>query len=330
MFRIKNVNKILQRSNSTLVFFEHKNNQLNPSSLNAFSAATKLGNPITGLLTGNVSKELVEKVSSLQNLKKLLVANDKKLENNLPENLASLILQSTKEESATHLVGAATAVVKNTLPRVAALLDVSQVSDVIEVISNDTFKRPIYAGNAIATVKSSEAVKVLTVRSTAFPPATFGDSKAEVKEIQLKEQSLNGKSEFVKEDLQKSDRPSLTAARTIVSGGRGMKNGENFKMLYELADCFESGTVGASRAAADAGWVSNDLQVGQTGKIVAPELYVAVGVSGAIQHLAGMKDSKTIVSINKDPEAPIFLVSDYGLVDDLFKAVPEITKALKN
>lgn len=255
--------------------------------------------------------------------KKVLLADSESFKGFLPESVAPLVLATQKQLNSTHILAGATANSKALLPRVAAKLDVSPISEIIGVKDASTFVRTIYAGNAIQTLQSSDKVKVITVRGTAFEAAGQGGS-AQVSPAPA-ESGNNGKSVFVGQELSKSDRPELTSASIVISGGRGMKNGENFQLLYTLADKMGA-AVGASRAAVDAGFVPNDMQIGQTGKIVAPDLYIAVGISGAIQHLAGMKDSKVIVAINKDPEAPIFQVADYGIVQDLFQAVPEMTK----
>lgn len=246
------------------------------------------------------------------------------LANAVAENVTNVVLQSQEANSYTHILAPASNAGKNFLPRVAAKLDVAQISDVTKVLGEDTFERPMYAGNAMATVKTSDGVKVLTVRATAFERAEAEGGSAAVEALDAAGADA-GKSTFVSEEIVKSDRPALDDADVVISGGRGMKNGENFEMLYKLADKL-GGAVGASRAAVDAGYVPNDMQIGQTGKVVAPGLYMAVGISGAIQHVAGMKDAKTIVCINKDPEAPMFQISDFGLVEDLFKAVPELTE----
>ncbi|HZJ94545.1 MAG TPA: FAD-binding protein, partial [Thiopseudomonas sp.] len=259
----------------------------------------------------------------IEGVSKVLSADNAAFEHQLPENVAPLIAELGKDY--THILAAATTGGKNIMPRVAALLDVDQISEIIAVESADTFKRPIYAGNAIATVQSSAAIKVLTVRGTGFDAVAAEGGSASIEAVTAGADA--GISAFVGEELAQSDRPDLTAARVVVSGGRGMQSGENFEMLYKLADKL-GGAVGASRAAVDAGFVPNDLQVGQTGKIVAPDLYIAAGISGAIQHLAGMKDSKVIVAINTDEDAPIFQVADYGLVADLFDVIPELEKAL--
>ncbi|VXC36775.1 electron transfer flavoprotein alpha-subunit [Pseudomonas sp. 8Z] len=303
-----------------LVIAEHSNAALAPATLNVVTAAQKIGGDIHVLVAGSNAAAAAEAAAKVAGVSKVLLADNAAYAHQLPENVAPLIAELGKNYS--HVLAPATTNGKNFLPRVAALLDVDQISEIIAVESADTFKRPIYAGNAIATVQSSAAVKVITVRTTGFDAAAEGGS-ASVEAVSGPADA--GKSAFVGEELAKSDRPELTAAKIVVSGGRGMGNGDNFKHLYALADKLGA-AVGASRAAVDAGFVPNDMQVGQTGKIVAPQLYIAVGISGAIQHLAGMKDSKVIVAINKDEEAPIFQVADYGLVADLFEAVPELEK----
>ena len=292
-----------------------------PSTLNTVAAAQKIGGDIHVLVAGTGVGSVAEAAAKIAGVSKVLVADHAAYAHQLPENVAPLIVELASGYS--HVLCAATANGKNILPRVAAQLDVDQISEIVSVESADTFKRPIYAGNAIATVQSSAAIKVITVRATGFDPVAAEGGAATVEAVGAAHDA--GKSSFVGEELAKSDRPELTAASIVVSGGRGMQNGDNFKHLYSLADKLGA-AVGASRAAVDAGFVPNDMQVGQTGKIVAPQLYIAVGISGAIQHLAGMKDSKVIVAINKDEEAPIFQVADYGLVADLFEAVPELEK----
>lgn len=309
---------------SILVLADHDAAGLKPATLHAVSAAAKLGGPVDILVAGAGTAAIAEAAAKIAGVAKVLHADDASLANALAENLAPLIVKLAAGR--THVVSAATAQGKNTLPRVAALMDVAQISDIVEVVDADTFVRPIYAGNALATVRSKDAVKVLTVRTTAFPPAIAEGGSAEIETVSGVADS--GLSKFVGQELTKSERPELTAARIVVSGGRGLASGENFKTYIEpLADKLGA-AVGASRAAVDAGYAPNDYQVGQTGKVVAPDLYVAVGISGAIQHLAGMSASKTIVAINKDEEAPIFQVADYGLVGDLFKLAPELTAAL--
>ncbi|TPX35780.1 hypothetical protein SmJEL517_g01911 [Synchytrium microbalum] len=310
-------------SPNVLLLIEHKDNKIAPSTLNALTAASKLASSVTALVAGPTPDAVAATVSNLAGISKVIVAKDAAYDHGLPEFFAPLIVAASQAGGFTHIVAAHTAFGKNVLPRAAALLDVSQVSDVVSVEGPDTFVRPIYAGNAMAKVRSKDTIKILTVRSTAFPPAVAAGANASTESAPSAEKSST--TTWIKEELSKSDRPELGAAKIVIGGGRGMKNGDNFKILYALADKLGNAAVGASRAAVDAGYVSNDLQIGQTGKIVAPDLYIAVGISGAIQHLAGMKDSKTIVAINKDPEAPIFQVSDYGLVEDLFKAVPELT-----
>uniref|UniRef100_A0A4W6C706 Electron transfer flavoprotein subunit alpha n=1 Tax=Lates calcarifer TaxID=8187 RepID=A0A4W6C706_LATCA len=311
---LKQLTGLLQRFQSTLVVAEHNNEKLTPITLNAITAASKLGGEVSCLVAGTNCTKV--EISKVQGVKKVLVAQHDSYKGAMPEELTPLILATQKQFSFTHICAGASAFGKNLLPRVAAKLDVAPVSDIIEIKSPDTFVRTIYAGNALSTVKCNEPIKIFTVRGTSFEaaPTEGGDAASE----EVAPTSPTGISEWLEQSLTKSDRPELTSAKVVVSGGRGLKSGENFKLLYDLADKMNA-AVGASRAAVDAGYVPNDMQVGQTGKIVAPELYIAIGISGAIQHLAGMKDSKTIVAINKDPEAPIFQVADYGLVADLFK-----------
>lgn len=306
-----------------LVIAEHDNNVLNPATLNTVGAATAIGGDIHVLVAGAGCTAVAEAAAKITGVSKVLLADEVAYAHQLPENLGPLVAGLAKGYS--HVLAPATTNGKNYLPCVAALLDVDQISEIIAVVAADTFKRPIYAGNAIATVRSSAPIKVISVRTTAFEAAAAEGGSAAVEAVSGPGDT--GKSTFLSEEIAKSDRPDLGSARIVVSGGRGMQSSDNFKLLYALADKLGA-AVGASRAAVDAGFVPNDLQVGQTGKIVAPDLYIAVGISGAIQHLAGMKDSKVIVAINKDPEAPIFQVADYGLVADLFEAVPELDKAL--
>lgn len=316
----------LLRFQSTLVIAEHANDSLAPITLNTITAAGRLGGEVSCLVAGTKCDKVVQDLCKVAGVAKVLVAQHDAYKGLLPEELTPLILETQKQFSYTHICAGASAFGKNLLPRVAAKLNVAPVSDIIEIKSPDTFVRTIYAGNALCTVKCDEKVKVFSVRGTSFEAAaTSGGSASSEK---APSSSSVGISEWLDQKLTKSDRPELTGAKVVVSGGRGLKSGENFKLLYDLADQLHA-AVGASRAAVDAGFVPNDMQVGQTGKIVAPELYIAVGISGAIQHLAGMKDSKTIVAINKDPEAPIFQVADYGIVADLFKVVPEMTEILK-
>ena len=306
-----------------LVIAEHDNKVLAPATLNTVAAAAKIGGDIHVLVAGQGAGAVAEAAAKIAGVAKVLVAENAAYANLLAENIAPLVASLVIEQQSiySHVLACATSNGKNILPRVAAALDVDQISEIISVESADTFKRPIYAGNAIATVQSNAAVKVITVRATGFDPVAAVGGSAAVEAVAAAHDT--GISSFVGEELAKSDRPELTAAKIVVSGGRGMQNGDNFKHLYALADKLGA-AVGASRAAVDAGFVPNDMQVGQTGKIVAPQLYIAVGISGAIQHLAGMKDSKVIVAINKDEEAPIFQVADYGLVADLFEAIPEL------
>jgi electron transfer flavoprotein alpha subunit len=308
---------------AVLVIAEHDNNHLKPGVTNTIAAAAKMGGEVTVLVAGHQCAAAAQAVAKVDGVKKVLLADAPHYAGSLAENLAALVVSIA--EQYTHVVAPASGFGKNFMPRAAGLLDVQQVSDISAIESPDTFVRPIYAGNALATVQSSDRIKVVTVRTTAFDPA--GESADAAPIENLAPAPDTGLSQFKGQELSKSERPELAAARIIVSGGRGMGSAENFKILEALADKLGA-AVGASRAAVDSGFVPNDYQVGQTGKIVAPELYIAVGISGAIQHLAGMKDSKVIVAINKDPEAPIFSVANYWLVDDLFKAVPELTKQL--
>lgn len=305
---------------SILVIAEHDNSSLKGATLNTIAAAQAIGaGDIEVLVAGSGCASVGEEAAKVAGVSKVLVADNAAYEHQLAENVSQLVAEIGGNY--THILAAATTNGKNMLPRAAALLDVQAISDISGVEGPDTFKRPIYAGNVIATVQSSDPIKVITVRGTAFDPVAAEGGSASVEALSSAHDA--GVSKFIGEELAESERPELTSARIIVSGGRGMQNGENFEMLYKLADKLNAG-VGASRAAVDAGFVPNDMQVGQTGKIVAPELYIAVGISGAIQHLAGMKDSKVIVAINRDEEAPIFQVADYGLVADLFEAIPEL------
>lgn len=305
-----------------LVIAEHNNSSLKADTYKTVQAASLLGTEVHLLVAGEQCQAATAQAADIVGVSKVLVADQAAYGHQLAENVAALVAELGKDYS--HILAAATTTGKNMLPRVAALLDVAQISDVIAINGADTFVRPVYAGNAIATVQSADSIKVLTVRSSAFAAAATGNSAAIEKLDSVKEL---GVSRFVSEELTKSERPELTAAKVIISGGRGMQNGENFALLNGIADKLNA-AIGASRAAVDAGFVPNDMQVGQTGKIVAPDLYIAVGISGAIQHLAGMKDSKVIVAINKDAEAPIFQVADYGLVGDLFTILPELEAAL--
>jgi electron transfer flavoprotein alpha subunit len=306
-----------------LVVAEHDNQSLKSSTLVAVAAAAAIGGEIHVLVAGHNAKPAAEAAAKAAGVAKVLLAENPAYEHLLAEDIAALVV--TLAPNYSHVLAPASTFGKNFLPRVAALLDVAQISDISGVVSPDTFVRPIYAGNALATVQSKDKIKVISVRGTAFPPAEAKGGNAPIEAIAGAGSA--GLSHFVGAELSKSERPELTSARVIVSGGRGMQSGDNFKLLESLADKLGA-AVGASRAAVDAGFVPNDYQVGQTGKIVAPELYIAVGISGAIQHLAGMKDSKVIVAINKDEEAPIFQIADYGIVGDLFKIVPELDAEL--
>jgi len=308
---------------SVLVIAEHDNASLRPATLNTVAAAMKIGSDIAVLVAGSGCAAAAKAAAAVAGAKKALVADAPQYKEQLAENLAALVVGLA--DGYTHILAPATSFGKNVAPRIAALLDVAQVSDIVEVKSADTFVRPIYAGNALATVQSRDKTKVITVRTTGFDAAAASGGSGVVENVAAGAET--GLSSLVGRALTRSERPELTSARVIVSGGRGMGSGDNFKLLEPLADKLGA-AMGASRAAVDAGFVPNDWQVGQTGKIVAPDLYIAVGISGAIQHLAGMKDSRVIVAINKDEEAPIFQVADYGIVGDLFRIVPELVKEL--
>jgi electron transfer flavoprotein alpha subunit len=309
---------------SVLVLAEHDNKEIRKSTLNAVAAAQQIGGEIHVLVAGHDAGAAAKAAAQIAGVAKVLHADAAHLGEFLAENVAALVAALAKDY--THLLAPATSTGKDVMPRAAALLDVQQISDIVVIEAPDTFVRPIYAGNALATVKSTDRIKVITVRTTGFDAVAASGGSAAVESVQAPADS--GLSSFVNREVAKSERPELTSARVVVSGGRGMGSGENFKLLEPLADQLNA-AMGASRAAVDAGFVPNDWQVGQTGKIVAPELYVAVGISGAIQHLAGMKDSRVIVAINKDEEAPIFQVADYGIVGDLFQVVPQVVEELK-
>ena len=308
---------------SILVIAEHDNSALKGSTLNTVAAATNISGDITLMVAGHNIDSVIDEAKTIDSIANILKCDDELYANAIAEELSSLVLSNC--EGFTHILAPSSTFGKNLMPRISAKLDAQQISDIISVESDDTFKRPIYAGSCIATVKSNDSVKVITVRTTAFDAVTLSNENVNVEEISSN--NPKGISKFVSEELAQSDRPELTAANIVISGGRGMQSGDNFHLLDSIADKLGA-AVGASRAAVDAGFVPNDYQVGQTGKIVAPDLYIAVGISGAIQHLAGMKDSKVIVAINKDEDAPIFQVADYGLVADLFNALPELDNAL--
>jgi electron transfer flavoprotein alpha subunit len=308
---------------TVLVIAEHDNHNLKSSTLNTITAATKFNDEIHLIILGNSIDKLINNCQSLQEVSKILKCDHEKLENPIPEIMAPIISNISKNY--THILAPASTFGKNLLPRLSALLDITQISDVIEIKNNNTFIRPIYAGNAISTVETNQQINLLTIRPTAFDKCEESGGNASSEEVQFLDSETHTK--FIGREVSKSDRPDLGNARVVVSGGRGMENSDNFKLLYDLADKLNA-AVGASRAAVDSGYIGNEYQVGQTGKMVAPELYIAVGISGAIQHLAGMKDSKVIVAINKDAEAPIFGIADYGLSTDLFQAIPEIIKEL--
>ena len=308
---------------SVLVIAEHNNSELKKFTLNTIHAASKIDIDIHVLVAGSKCENVCKEVSSVPLVKKVLQSDSANYENYLAENLTPLILKLA--EKYTHIIASANTFGKNFMPRVAALLDTSQVSDIIKVNGPDTFIRPIYAGNAFATVKSNDKKKCITIRPTSFDPAQTSGGSAPIEKIESAD--VKNISKFIKREETKSERPELGTARVVISGGRGMQSGENFKLINAIADKLNA-AVGASRAAVDAGYISNDHQVGQTGKVVVPDLYIAVGISGAIQHLAGMKESKIIVAINKDGEAPIFSIADYGLEADLFEALPQFLDEL--
>jgi len=307
-----------------MVIIEHDNTKMTENNLMAFAAAAKLPNPITAFIAGFNCKNVIESVKRITGVSNIAYVDGAPYEHGQPEFISQAILAYQKQKNFSHIIAASSSYSKNILPRVAAILDVAAISDVLKIESNDIFLRPIYAGNALSKIQSTDPIKIITIRSTSFPKATITQNNNPTVE-KLNITLTNGGSKWIEDNNTKSARPELTTASIVVSGGRGLKSGENFKLLEELADHFGA-AVGASRAAVDAGFVPNDMQVGQTGKIVAPEIYIAVGISGAIQHLAGMKDSKIIVAINKDADAPIFQVADYGLVGDLFTIVPNLNK----
>jgi len=308
---------------SVLLIAEHNNKEVKPFTYNAITAASQIDQDLHVLLIGHQADSVAKSLSEVPNVKKVIQVDNEMYENYIAENFTSAIIKNSENYS--HIVCSANTFGKNLMPRVAALLDTSQVSDIIKVISPDTFLRPIYAGNAFATVKSNDAKKCVTIRPTSFEAATSTGGSAEIVKADAGDKSELTK--FIKREEVKSDRPELGTARIVVSGGRGMQSGENFKLIQQVADKLNA-AIGASRAAVDAGYITNDHQVGQTGKVVVPDLYIAVGISGAIQHLAGMKESKVIVAINKDGEAPIFSVADYGLEADLFEALPQFLEEL--
>ncbi|KAK1998982.1 electron transfer flavoprotein domain-containing protein [Colletotrichum falcatum] len=322
-FRSRSTRSLL----STLAILEQREGQLNHGSLSAITAAKKLGGSIHGFVAGSNIKGVADEAAKVEGVEKIIAVENASYDKGLPENYAPLLVENIKKGGYTHIIAGHTAFGKNLMPRVAALLDSQQISDITSIENENTFVRPIYAGNAIATVESSDAIKIVTIRGTAFPAAEVASGSAAVEDgVDPKSQSTT---EWVSEDLAKSDRPDLSTASKVVSGGRGLKSKEEFdKVMLPLADSLGA-AVGASRAAVDSGYADNSLQVGQTGKVVAPQLYLAVGISGAIQHLAGMKDSKVIAAINKDGDAPIFQVADVGLVGDLFDKVPELTEKIK-
>ena len=308
---------------SILVLAEHNNIDVKSSTLSTISAASQIDQEIEVLVTGHDCEELANKISKCEKVSKVINVDNEKLKNPIAENIEPIVLSIAKNY--THIMAPATTFGKNIFPRIAVKLDIAQVSDVIKILSSDTFMRPIYAGNALATVKSNDNTKIITIRPTSFDPVETSGGNEVVEKLDFEIQ--NNSVEFIDREESQSERPELSTARVVISGGRGLQSADNFKLLNEIADKLNA-AVGASRAAVDAGYVSNDYQVGQTGKVVVPDLYIAVGISGAIQHLAGMKESKVIVAINKDEEAPIFNVADYGLNADLFEALPQLSSEL--
>ena len=308
---------------SALLIVEHSNKEVKPFTLNAITAASQIDQDLHAIVIGNKAETVAKSISEIPNVKKVIHVDNEIYENYLPENFTPVITKHAENYS--HIVCSANTFGKNLMPRVAALLDTSQVSDIIKVVSPDTFIRPIYAGNAFATVKSTDKKKCITIRPTSFDPAATSGGSAEI--VKGDNGEAFSSTKFIKREEVKSDRPELGTARIVISGGRGMQSGDNFKLITAIADKLNA-AIGASRAAVDAGYITNDHQVGQTGKVVVPDLYIAVGISGAIQHLAGMKESKIIVAINKDGEAPIFSVADYGLEADLFEALPQFLEEL--
>jgi len=308
---------------SILVLAEHNNVDIKSSTLNTISAASQIEQEIEVLVTGFQCEELAKKIAKCEKVSKVIFVDNEKLKNPIAENIEPIVLSVADKYS--HIMAPATTFGKNIFPRIAVKLDLAQISDVIKIISENTFMRPIYAGNAIATVKSNDKTKIITIRPTSFDPVETSGGSDVVEKLEFETQ--NNSVEFIDREESQSERPELSTARVVISGGRGLQSAENFKLLNEIADKLNA-AVGASRAAVDAGYVSNDYQVGQTGKVVVPDLYIAVGISGAIQHLAGMKESKVIVAINKDEEAPIFNVADYGLNADLFEALPQLSSEL--
>ena len=308
---------------SILVLAEHNNIDIKSSTLSTISAASQIDQEIEVLVTGHDCEELANKISKCEKVSKVINVDNEKLKNPIAENIEPIVLSIAKNY--THIMAPATTFGKNIFPRIAVKLDIAQVSDVIKILSSDTFMRPIYAGNALATVKSNDKTKIITIRPTSFDPVETSGGNEVVEKLDFEIQ--NNSIEFIEREESQSERPELSTARVVISGGRGLQSADNFKLLNEIADKLNA-AVGASRAAVDAGYVSNDYQVGQTGKVVVPDLYIAVGISGAIQHLAGMKESKVIVAINKDEEAPIFNVADYGLNADLFEALPQLSSEL--